>query len=369
MQALTDGRSSGQTVSVSTALGLAPFYRGVKLLSESVGMLPCKVYVKTAAGREEAPATSRPSELLHTRPNDDMAADEFWALVQSHLDTWGNAFLWKQRAGDGRIGNLWPVHPSRVAVSRLADGTRRFVIDGKVGEPHTISEILHIRGLGSDGLVGYSPVQVARQQLGAALAAQDFEGRFWENDATPGVTLMHPGKLTPEAVDRVRAKWEEHHKGSRNRRKTAVLAENMTIQQMTMPLRDAQFIQGKRQSATEQALILGIPPYMVGGETGGSMTYSTVEGQSLDFLKWSLAPRLVRLQNAVTADRDLMPPGWHAEFQTAAVLRATAKERAEHYAIALNPETGWMRRDEVRELENLPAESAPENDEEGDDER
>ncbi|MGH8516311.1 MAG: phage portal protein [Panacagrimonas sp.] len=378
---------AGKTVTVSSALGLAPFYRGVQLLSGSVGMMPCKVYRDVTAeqssmstrkfnvwlsvqretgrlaghaspadlqrGRVEAGRRSRAWQLLHDRPNPTMAADEFWALLESHIDTWGNAYAlkdWGPNTTDG-IDALWPIDPCRVQVGRLDDGSgkRFYVLDGDMANPATDNDILHIRGLSSDGLVGYSPVALHRQSLGGAMARDEFTGRFWDNDSTPGITLMHPGKLSPEAIDRVKAKWEHHHKGPRNARKVAVLAENMSIQQMTMPLRDAQYIEGQQMDATTQALILGIPPYMVGGLMSGSLTYSTTEAQSLDLLKWSLSPRLVRLQNAVTWDPDLMPRSWFAEFETGAIMRATTKERYEAWSIAPH-----LTVNEMREMDNLP---------------
>lgn len=358
--ALTGGKTySGKAVNVSTALGLAPFYRGVQLLSGSVGMLPCKVYAKRGTDRIEQP-TSRPWELLHDKPNADMAADEFWALIESHIDTWGNAFVWKERGPDERISNLWPLSPSRVAVGKLTgeqarrarvpEGTRYFTLDGKTDDYYFEPDILHVRGLSSDGLRGYSPVQVHRQSLGSALARDEFGGRFWENDATPGVTLIHPGKLQPDAINRIRELWDARHKGGPNRRKTAVLAEAITVQQMTMPLKDAQYIEGQRMDATTQALILGIPPYMVAGDTGGSsLTYSTVEGQAVDFLKWSLSPRLVRLQKAFSWDPDLMPSNWFCEFETGGILRSTTKERYEAWSIAPH-----LTVNEMRAMDNLP---------------
>lgn len=373
---------SGKSVTVATALGLAPFYRGVQLLSGSVGMLPCKVYRDVRAeqdsmgrrefrkwlaeereagraqritkedfkrGRVEAGRTTRAWTLLHDKPNPEQAADEFWALVESHLDTWGNAFIWKERNSDGTIVALWVFSPSRMQVGRLDSGQRFFVVDGDIANPATDFDFLHIRALGSDGLLGYSPVALYRQGIGSALARQEFEGRFWSEDTTPGggVALVSPEKLSPDAVARIKALWSNAHKGLK--REVAVLGEGMKVERMTVPLRDAQYIEGKQMDATEQALILGIPPYMVAGLTSSSLTYSTTEAQSLDLLKWTLSPRLVRIQNAVTWDPDIMPSNWFAEFETAAILRTTTKERYEAYALA-----DWMTDNEKRDKENMP---------------
>lgn len=374
---------AGKSVTVSTALGLAPFFRGVQLLSGSVGMLPCKVYrdirgeaaamstrelrawiegecdegraqrptsEDLSRGRIEAGRTTRSWQLLHDKPNPEQAADEFWALVESHLDTWGNAFIFKDRNADNAIVALWALNPSRLSVGRLKDsGERFFVLDGDLANPVTDFDILHIRALGSDGLVGYSPVQMYRQGLASALARQEFEGRFWSEDQTPGggVALIHPGQLSTEATNRVKELWRNAHKGLN--RDVAVLQEGMKLERMTVPLKDAQYIEGKQMDATEQALILGIPPYMVAGLVSGSLTYSTTEAQSVDFMKWTLNPRLVRIQKAVTWDPDLMPSNWFCEFEPGAILRSTTAERYQAWSVAPH-----LMIDEMRALDNLP---------------
>lgn len=352
VQALNGGSAfSGESVTVNKALGLAPFYRGVQILSGSVGMLPCKVYRDTADGRAEVSHSSRAWQLLHDVTNAQLglAADEWWSIVQSHLDTWGNHFSWKDYGPDGRLRNLWPIAPNRVQVG-VKDNTRYFTInDAYPGTAFTEREILHVRGLSLDGIVGYSPVQIHMQTLGSELARKKYQGKFWKNDATPGVVLIHPNKLQPDAIARIKALWKDSHQGGDRYREPAVLGEKIDIKNMSLPLDAAQFMEQAKYSATEQALILGIPPYMVGGDSGGtSLQYSTVEGQSVDFLKWSLNPRLVRLQNAVTHDPDIMPLSWFAEFVPDAILRTTTKERFEAYALA-----DWLTLDEIREHENL----------------
>lgn len=358
LKALFGARSnfSEQNVTAETALGLPAFWRGIRILSDAVGQLPCKVYRPVRPNdetdaRETVPRSSRPWKLLHDQPNREMTADEFYALVETHLDLWGNCFLWKERSGDGRIANLWPLNPARVMVGQHVNWDIFYVVDGKSDVPLSNADILHIRGLSSDGVVGYSPIQIARHQLGADMAHQEFRGKFWANDATPGVTLIHPGKLSPEATDRLRALWDGRHKGPNRSRTTAVLAENVALHQMTMPLADAQFIEQGRFSSTQIAHILNIPYYMLAGDNGGnSLTYSTVEGQSVDFLKWSLGPRLVRIAKAFTMDQDIMLTSWFAEFDTAAVLRTTTKERYDAYAVA-----DWMTDNEKRQRENMPS--------------
>ncbi len=345
------GTFSGHSVSVQGALELVSVYRAVTLLSGAVGSLPLNVRRPATDGTTTQPVTgSRAWQLLRQSPNPTMSANELWSLVESHLLLWGNAFVFKAREGDsGAVDGLWPVDPRRVLVKREADNTLHYYIDGKTSVQYDDRTILHIRGLSPDGVVGYSPVQLARQMLGGEAAREEFKGRFWANDATPGVTLIHPNKLTPEGVDRLRALWDGRHKGTGKARATAVLGENVKVQSMSIPLADAQFVDQAKLTRTDVALLFGLPPYMLAGEVGGSMTYSNSETQSLDFVKWSLRPWLVRIEEALSGDPDLMPSLWCAEFDTDELLRGSMTERYTAYEFAQ-----WMTLDEIRAKEGLP---------------
>lgn len=350
IQALTGGASySGKTVSVDNVLGLVPYWRGVNILANAFATAPFIVYRGEGAQRERA-RDSRTWELLHDTPNSRMAADEFWALAESHVETWGNFFAYKQRAGDGRIAQLWPLRPERVQVGTREDGSVFYVVDGQLDNPLTDLNILHIRGLSKDGVLGWSPIRKARQELGTALARQEFAGKFWANDATPGLVLLHPQALKRDAVERIKALWKDSHQGVGKAREPAVLGEDMKLQQLTMPLDDAQFVEQAKLGRTDIALILGLPPYMLAGESGGdSLTYSTTEGHALDLLKWTVGPRFVRFQNAVNRDPELMPEGLKGEFLADAILRATQSERYRAWSQAPH-----LTIDELREMDNRP---------------
>lgn len=349
--ALIDGPQSyaGKPVSVPTSLKLVPVYSAVSLLAGAVGSLPLIVYGKD----RERDRLSAEWRLLHDAPNPSMAADEVWELVMAHLCTWGNAYLFKIKDDVGRVVELWPLAPGTVKVTRAANGTHRYK---RNGEQRTLTDrdILHIRGLGDDGTIGYSPISQARQMLGTSLAQEEYAGRFWANDATPGVALIHPGKLNPEGIERLRGLWNNRHKGVQNARGTAVLGEDIKIQQVGLPLADAQFVEQAKLARTDVALLFRIPPHMLAGETGDSLTYSTTEGQALDFVRWTLRRWLVRIENALRRDPDLLAESQYCEFLTDGLLRASAVERATIYQRALDPTRGWMTQAEVRARENLP---------------
>jgi HK97 family phage portal protein len=358
--------ASGRKVTVQNSLALIPVFRAVGLRAGAIGSLPLEVYRHTQTDgeweKEEVSHTARPWQLLHDKPNSLMPSSECWKMVEAHLSTWGNAFLWKERGEDGRIANLWPLSPRRVQVGRSDEGQPAFLVDTyaptppgqdyfNYGQAVVVDdrEILHVRGLGDDGLIGYSPIQMARELLGSMASQQEYEGRFWANDATPGVTLVHPNKLTPDGVDRLRALWDNRHKGPNKARATAVLGEGVKVEPMTIPMADAQFVQISQMRRTDVALLFGLPPYMLAGETGSSMTYSNSETQSLDFVKWSLRDSMTTIEQFLTWDPDLMPQNWFAKFCADEILRGAQQERYAAYSTAPH-----LLIDEVREAEDMP---------------
>ena len=338
---------------------LVPVYSGVSLLAGAVGSMPLIVYKRQGKGRERATGNWM-WQLLHVQPNAEMAADELWEIVTAHLLLWGNAFLMKVGHPVYPIGELWPIRPNRVQVGVDADtGERYYVLDGK--DRYTNADILHIRGLGTDGVVGLSPIQQARQMLAGAMEQEEYLGRFYANNAHPGGVLQHPNKLSNEAATRLKASWKAAHGGAKRAGEVAVLEEGLTWQSTGMPLEDAQFIETARFSLLQVALLLRLPPKMMGASTGDSLTYTSSEWESLDFVRWSLRRLLVRIEGSLMRDTDLFPQSrkFYPEFLIEAILRGTSKERAEFYEKALDPKTGWMVREEVRHLENLGEETAP----------
>lgn len=354
---------AGKHVTVQSALTLIPVWRAVSLRAGAVGSSPLEVFKHTSAtSKEIVSPTSRPWQLLHDKPNEYMTAVEVWKMVEAHLCTWGNAFLWKERGTDGRIANLWPISPRRVQVGRGNTGRPVFLVDTYAPTPPgqaffnygsavyvDDSELLHIRGLGEDGLVGYSPIQLARQALGAGLAQQEYEGRSWANDGTPGVTLLHPNKLTPEGVERLRALWDGRHRGPDKARRTAVLGEGVKIDTSArLPMADMQFVQIAGLRRADIALLFGIPPYKLAADAGHSMTYSNSETESLDFVKWSLRDSMTTIESAITWDPDIMPQNWFCKFCADDILRGAQQERYTAYSVAPH-----LLVDDIRVMEDM----------------
>ncbi|WP_217923786.1 phage portal protein [Miltoncostaea oceani] len=352
---------SGNRVTVPGALYLDSVWAAVILLSETVGTLPLKTYQRTRGGGRVEAWFENVYRLLHDEPNEEMPAVVVWALQALHLNTWGNAFLGKERVR-GEIVGLWPLEPERMRVERR-DGRKVFIYLDHHGAEHryTTDQVIHIMGPSIDGLTGLSPIAYARHTIGAGLASDEFAARFFRNAAVPRGVLQTDGELSEPAAKRLKAQWDAAT-GGKNMHKVAVLEGGTKFHPITMPLEDAQFVEQAKLSVQKVARIFNVPAELIGGESGGSLTYSTVEGQALHFLTHGVRRWLVRIEQTLARDRDLFPGRGrtlYPEFVADAMLRADVKTRAEVYTRALDPATGWMRREEVRGLENLPPE-APE---------
>lgn len=344
---------AGKSVTIESSMQLVPVFSAVSLLAGSIGSLPVMVYRRLEEGRERA-TNHRAWKLLHDSPNPEMAADEVWEIVGTHLLLWGNAFLAKVRSNQGIVSELWPLRPNRVQVGKDKNGERYFTLDGRP-ERYTQEDILHIRGLGTDGVVGLSPVQQARQALASSMSLEEFAARFWDNSASPGGVLRHPNRLSDPAAERLRETWTGRQAGVKNAGKTAILEEGMEWQSIGIPQNDAQFIETAGFNNLQVALLFRVPPSMLGAKTGDSLTYSSTEMQGIDFVRWSLRRWLVRIENALFHDPSIFVQGdrFYPEFLLDGLLRADTKTRYESYQIALDPNTGWMVPSEVRDLENL----------------
>ena len=351
--------SSGQVVTINSALETIPVYAAVQIIAGAIGSLPLKVYRDQGDEdpREEA-RSSRQWKLLHDAPNAEVAADEFWELVTASLLLWGNAFIWKERNDLDLVTQLWVIDPSRVRVSREAipggGSERAFWLDGTLGYA-TEKSILHIRGLGNDGLVGYSPIMIAaRNRLGTDMAREEFAGSFWRNGTFAGAVLEHPGKLTEQAQARIKDQIREKQ-GVLRAGEALILEEDMKWKELGMPLQDAQFVEQANLSRLEIATLYQIPPHKLGASfENRSLTYSNAEWEGLDFVKWTLRHWLIRIESSLKRDPAIFPaPGrtLYPEFLVDALLRADTRARYEAYKVGLDG--GWLSTKWIQRTENL----------------
>lgn len=350
--------SSGRPVTERSAMQMTAVYSCVRILAEAIAGLPLHVYrFKENGGKEKAVDHSL-YRLLHDEPNPEMTSFVFRETLLTHLLLWGNAFAQIVRNGLGEVIGLYPLQPNRMSVGRDLDTKALYYEyqtswDEPAGEYKTIrltpADVLHIPGLGFDGLLGYSPIAMARNAIGLAQATEGYGASFFANGAAPGGVLEHPGTIKDPT--RVRESWQATFGGAKNGNKVAVLEEGMKYTPISVSPEQAQFLETRKFQLNEIARIFRIPPHMIGDLEKSS--FSNIEQQSLEFVKYTLDPWVIRWEQAITktllSAREKQQ--LFVKFNVEGLLRGDYQSRMEGYAVAR--QNGWMSANDIRELENL----------------
>ena len=350
--------TSGKTVNERTALQTTAVYACVRILSETIASLPLHVYRYTEGGKAKDTEHVLYT-LLHDEPNPDMTSFVFRETLMSHLLIWGNAYSQILRDRSGQVIGLYPLLPDQMSVHRSEKG-KLFYVYNRYEEDNpnfqekgsivlSQEEVLHIPGLGFDGLIGYSPIALAKNAVGMTLACEEYGASFFGNGANPGGVLEHPGILKDPG--KVRDSWNAVYQGTRNAHKVAVLEEGMSYKQIGIPPEEAQFLETRKFQINEIARLFRIPPHMVGDLEKSS--FSNIEQQSLEFVKYTLDPWVVRFEQALK--KSLLLPEekktHFIKFNVDGLLRGDYQSRMNGYAIGR--QNGWLSTNDIRELEEL----------------
>lgn len=350
--------SSGKHVTERSAMQMTAVYSCVRVLFEAVAGLPLHMYRYTDEGSKEKAVEHPLYFLLHDEPNLEMTSFVFRETLMTHLLLWGNAYAQIIRNGKGEIIALYPLMPDRMKVDRDDHGQLyyEYVVstdDAPVNKGSLVKlfpdEVLHIPGLGFDGLVGYSPIAMAKNAIGLAIAAEEYGSKFYANGAAPSGVLEHPGVLKDPA--RVRESWSETFGGSANSHKVAVLEEGMKYTPISINPSEAQFLETRKFQINEIARIFRVPPHMVGDLEKSS--FSNIKQQSLEFVKYTLEPWLIRWEQSLarallTSDEKKK---YFVKFNVDGLLRGDYQSRMQGYAVGI--QNGFMCPNDVRALENM----------------
>ena len=352
------GTTSGKAVTERSAMQMTAVYSCVRILAEAVAGLPLHLYRYKEDGGKEKALDHPLYLLLHDEPNPEMSSFVFRETLMTHLLLWGNAYAQIIRNGKGEVIALYPLMPNRMVVDRDIHGQLYYQYTCSTEEAPTMkgvtvnlppSDVLHIPGLGFDGLVGYSPIAMAKNAIGMAIACEEYGAKFFANGAAPGGVLEHPGTI--KDPQRVRESWQSTFGGSGNSNKIAVLEEGMKYTPIGISPEQAQFLETRKFQINEIARIFRVPPHMVGDLEKSS--FSNIEQQSLEFVKYTLEPWLVRWEQSI--QRTLFSPEekkrYFAKFNVEGLLRGDYASRMSGYATAR--QNGWMSANDIRELENL----------------
>ena len=353
------GRSTaGKNVNEITAMQTTAVYACVRILSESIASLPLHLYEYDGQGQKKVP--EHPLYfLLHDSPNPEMTSFIFRETAMIHLLLFGNSFSQILRDGMGRVVGLYPLLPNHMSVDRDENNEIVYTYTPLNDSSPNIKsgrqiklrrqDVLHIPGLGFDGLVGYSPIAMAKNAVGMTLACEDYGSAFFANGARPGGVLKHPGVLKDPS--KLRDSWQAVYGGTANTGKVVVLEEGVEYQPITIPPEEAQFLETRKFQIDEIARLFRVPPHMIGDLEKSS--FNNIEQQSLEYVKYTLNPWVVRWEQSL--QKALINPAergkYFIKFNVDGLLRGDYQSRMAGYAVGR--QNGWLSSNDIREMENM----------------
>lgn len=342
---------AGKTVVPETAIKVPVVYACVRVIAETIASLPLGVYERESAGTSKAENHMLYS-VLHDEPNAEMTSFQWRESMLANLLLWGNSYSQVLRNGRGKVTALYPLLASQMRVER-SDTTGKLVYEYTTTKGQTIKlrpeDVLHIPGLGFDGLIGYSPIALEKNAVGLAIATEEYGSKVFANGATPSGVLTHPN--TVKDIKRVRDSWNAAYGGSSNAGKVAILEEGMTFSRISMPNNEAQFLETRQYQTEEICRIFRVPPHMIGDLSHA--TFSNIEHQSIDFAVHTIRPWCVRIEQAMNrvlfSDRE--KSRYFVQFNLDGLMRGDYKSRMEGYSIGR--QNGWLSANDIRALENM----------------
>lgn len=345
--------AAGVTVNETTAMNLAAVFASVRIIAETKASLPFEVFEVTAGGRKTKTLMHPVAELLCCEPNPEQTPMVFGETLQAHLLTWGNCYaeiVWSLGA---EPVSLHLHHPSRVRPFRGNSGELLYEIKEQGGSARTIdrSRMLHVPGLGGDGIVGWSPVRLAAQSIGIGLATDQMAASYFGNGARPSLVVESAGEMDDETFGRLKHEVESQYSGT-NAHKVLVLEGGMSAKQMTIPLNEAQFLESRKFAGEEIASRwFRLPPHVAGYLDRA--TFSNIDAQDRYFERHTMRPWLIRHEQEINRKLFLRSERrtYYAKHNADALLRADIETRYKAHQTALL--SGFLTINEVRALEDM----------------
>lgn len=363
LSAKSDGRWLGSADDLGTvfngrvteekALGIDAVFACVNLYARTLASMPLLLYEKTPDGKRRA--VNHPLyRLLHNEPNPNMTSHNFRKIMEASLKLWGNAYAWIEFDNSWRVKYLWPLLPGNVFPKRSLQTGELFydaVLYNGESRRFRAYEMVHIPGLGFDGISGRSPVRQFAETMGFNLDIKSYGRKFFKNGARPSGVLQHPGSLSEEAQKRLENKFDKRYSGIENTGKTILLEEGMTYHQIGVPPEEAQFIESRKYSVEEIARIYGVPPHMIGDLEHA--TFSNIESQDINFAKHSIVPECVNWEQELMRKllNDDEQARYEIEFNMEGLVRGDMESRYRAYAIGR--QWGFLTADDIRAKENM----------------
>jgi HK97 family phage portal protein len=342
--------SSGQMVTTTSAMQQTVVFNCVRVLAESVGMLPCRLFKK--AGRDLLPATDhRLHELLTIAPNGYMTAQEFWELLMACLCLRGNFYAYKNMAL-GSLGELLPLNPAIVTPKLKDDWSVEYRVDFDSGTQYlSQDEIWHVRLFTLDGLNGLNPIAYARQALGLGQAMEAHASKLFSNGAVTSGVLSTEQALSDEAFGRLKTQFQGEHMGVANAYKPMILEMGLDWKPISLNAQDTQFIESRKLTEAQICGLFRVPPHLVANLE--KSTLNNVENMGMSFVNYSLVPYLTRIEHRIQVGllKKSERISYFAKFNAGALMRGDLKGRYESYGKGI--QWGILSPNDCRELEDL----------------
>lgn len=345
-----DSSASGISVDEVSAMNHTAVYACVRIIAETLASLPLMVYRRKDERSREVDRKHPLFKLLHRRPNPWMTAFTFREALAGHLVLRGNAYAEIQRNGAGDVMSLWPLHPDNVEPFIDNKELRYRVRVGNATETWPRTRVLHLRGFGGDGIIGYSVVRMAADTIGLSMACEQSGSKLFANGSAPGGILTHPGTLKPEQKERLKADWEAAQRGVGKRHRVALLENGLTWQKVGVDPQDAQFLETRRFQLAEIARWFRVPLHLLQDLENAS--YATVEQQGIDFTVHCMRPWCERIEQEYMAQlfTEADQETHFAKHKLDGLMRGDTDKRFAAYATAR--QWGWMSVNDILELED-----------------
>ena len=340
--------SAGVQVTEEKALGLPAVFRAVNVVAGTIASLPIHAFRDSTTGARTPVASSHAAARLLATPHPDMTQFELWETVLTHMILWGNAYLWLRRDALGRVVELWPIHPSRMRAGRTSDLKKVYKLDGGDVELDD-TRILHLPAFGYDGVCGVSPVRLAREGLGLAIAAEQYGAKLFGSGSLATGILQTDQRLTPDQADALQVRWRAKRSGLNSAHETIVLDAGAKWTQLSIPPGDAQFLESRSFQVSEIARMFGVPPHMLMDTEKVTSWGTGIEQQSIGFVVYTLRTWIIRIEQRLS--RILSPQPVYAHITVEGLLRGDSAQRAAFYKQMFD--MGAYNTDEIRGLEEM----------------
>lgn len=346
-------RYSTGAMNYNTAMKYSAVFACVRVLGETFASCPFMLYRKNKAGEREATNDLRVYDILHNKPNDEMSPFNYKEACMAALNLGGNSISQKLYNAKGDLIGLYPSQWEKVRIDRQNGQLVYNIRDGTREVPFTRKDVLHVPGMGFDGVIGLSPIEYLNSAIILGMSYETFGVNFYKNGANSSGVFSFPNELGDTAYERLKSDLNKNYSGIANTGKPMLLEGGGAFHQLTIKPADAQLIENKKFQIEDIARCYRMPLHLI--QNLDRATNNNIEHQSLEFVMYTMLPWFKRWEENVNMQllsESERKAGYFLEIKVDSLLRGDAQSRA--LAYAQGRQWGWFSVNDIRKLENLP---------------